>query len=278
MYWYNGNLIESKTLELPIDDPGLLYGATVFTTLRLYNRSLDSPLTNWKQHCDRLLSSLQSFNWQQPNWNRVRQGAEALLPHFPVLRIVIFADGREWITGRFLPDNLTEKQKYGIEAWLAEESLFCRSIPNHKTGNYLSAWLALQKAQQIGSKEAILIDSSGNWLETSTGNLWGWRDGQWWTPPVEAGILPGIARSQLISWLQSQNQPVGQDPWDASFVQGLEAIAYTNSVVEVVPINTVISQHSTITYDPYHSSLEQLRSIFGTDRQPVTSPFWLPSK
>ncbi|MEB3151575.1 MAG: 4-amino-4-deoxychorismate lyase, partial [Sphaerospermopsis sp.] len=47
MYWYCGKLIESKTLELNINDPGLLFGATVFTTLRVYDHSLDHSLTNW---------------------------------------------------------------------------------------------------------------------------------------------------------------------------------------------------------------------------------------
>ncbi|MGL4502759.1 MAG: aminotransferase class IV, partial [Planktothrix sp.] len=61
MFFYNGNLQDSTTLELSITDPALLYGATVFTTLRVYEQSLDSPLTAWQQHCQRLKSSLEPF-------------------------------------------------------------------------------------------------------------------------------------------------------------------------------------------------------------------------
>jgi 4-amino-4-deoxychorismate lyase len=64
LFWYNGQLKQTDSLELTIDEPGLLYGATVFTTLRVYHQSLDSPLTNWKSHCDRLISSLQTLGWQ----------------------------------------------------------------------------------------------------------------------------------------------------------------------------------------------------------------------
>jgi len=39
------------------------------------------------------------------------------------------------------------------------------------------------------------MDESGNWLETSTGNLWG---GGWWTP-LAAEIAPGVVRSQLAT-------------------------------------------------------------------------------
>lgn len=261
MFWYNGNLIEKSTLELAIDDPGLLYGATVFTTLRVYQQSLQHPLTNWNCHIDRLLTSLQALGWQQPNWDRIQLGAEELINHFPVLRITLFPDGREWITGRYLPTDLSQRQTQGITAWLAT-SQYQRILPEHKTGNYLPAWLALNKAKTCGAIEAILVDSSGNWLETSTGNLWGWKDGKWYTPPIACGILPGIGRKQLINWLESQNQPVQQTTWEPDWVKGLEAIAMTNSVVQVVPIHTIITQDTPLTYDPHHSSLQQLQTYW----------------
>lgn len=260
-FWYDGRLIEGNTLELNLNEPGLLYGATVFTTLRAYNQSLEHPLTNWEAHCDRLASSLQTFGWHSPNWKRLRQGAEALLPVYPVLRIVAFADGREWITGRFLPHDLGDHQRQGMIAWVADEPLFERSLAAHKTGNYLGAWLAMQQAQKLGAKEAILVDAAGNWLETSTGNLWGWRDGCWHTPSLESGILPGIIRTQLLRWLHEYRIPVQQTVWSRDFVKGLEAIAYTNCVVEVVPFHT-ICQRESLSPNPFHPALTQLRAYF----------------
>jgi len=261
MFWYNGQ-IQSNTLELAIDDPGLIYGATVFTTLRIYHQSLDNPLTNWSSHCDRLLSSLQTFDWQMPDWQRLRYGAEVLSTSYPVLRITIFPDGREWITGRFLPSDLPQLQQQGIIAWLADSPDYRRSLPTHKTGNYLSPWLAGQAARQLGALEAILVDESGNWLETSTGNLWGWHDGSWWTPPLSAGILPGIVRSQLMIWLEKQGLTVQQAPWDTHRVREFQAIAYTNSVMEVIPLHTVLNPLAPLNYDPIHSNLAQLRGLF----------------
>lgn len=255
---------------MPIDDPGLLYGATVFTTLRVYYSSLDSGLTNWAGHCLRLLTTIQTFNWQPPEWNRIRQGAELLIPHFPVLRITLFPDGREWITGRSLPNDLTQRQKHGVAAWIAAHE---RSLPAHKTGNYLSAWMAKTTAQQVGTSEAIFV-ANGNWLETTTGNLWGWLDGCWWTPPVDGRILPGVVRSQLVNWLKSHNCPVIEKPWLPDIVKRFEAIAYTNSVVEVIPIHTVIEPRrgrneepagatvNQLKYDPYHPCFQLLRKLF----------------
>lgn len=260
MFWYDGGLVASNTLELAIDEPGLLYGATVFTTMRVYQHSLDSKLTNWAAHCDRLSASLQTFDWQQPNWGQVQQGAISMLQYFPVLRITLFPDGREWITGRELPARLIEDQNHGRAAYIVELE---RSLAAHKTGNYLSAWLAKSLARSRSAQEAILVDSrSGDWLEASTGNLWGWKDGCWWTPPLEGGILPGIVRSRLIEWLQGQHLEVKQAPWQRQLVTEFDAIAYSNSVVQVMPIHTIVQQTTTKNYDPHHPALKLLQGLF----------------
>ena len=262
MFWYNGELIEDDTLSINITDTGLLYGATVFTTLRVYQQSLAHPLTHWILHCDRLQKSLQAFEWESPNSERLEQGAKILIAYYPVLRIAIFADGRELIIGRLLPKDLKERQQKGIVGWVANESIYQRSLATYKTGNYLSAWLALQKAQKLGAKEAVLIDEQGNWLETSTGNLWGWKSGCWWTPTLEEKLLPGIVRSQLIEWLQKQNLPVQQNRWTPDFVQELEAIAYSNSVLEIVPFSAILNPLNQHFVNPTHRALEQLRNYF----------------
>lgn len=259
MFWYCGELIEGDTLPLNIYDPGLLYGATVFTTVRVYDRLLDHRLTHWLQHKNRLKHSLDTFGWQQPEWDRLRQGAEKLASFYAVLRVTIFADGREFILGRHLPPDLSLRQNEGIIAYLAS---FQSCLGNHKTGNYLTNYLALQKSLQLDAKEAILIDSQGKWLETSTGNLWGWQNGCWHTPPLTENILPGIARENLIKWLHSQGSQVRQIFWDRDFVEGLEAIAYSNSVVEVIPINQTITETRRKHYQTNHLALEQLRSYF----------------
>jgi 4-amino-4-deoxychorismate lyase len=262
MFWYRGELIEGDSLNININEPGLLYGATVFTTLRVYQKSLDHPLTNWLGHCHRLRHSLEVFGWEFSNWERLRQGAEILLADYPILRMAIFSNGTEWIIGRILPEDLQERQQQGIVGWVANNSLYHRSLAPYKTGNYLGAWLALQKAEKFDAKEAILIDEQGNWLETSTGNLWGWKDGCWWTPALEEGILPGLAREQLLSWLEKQNLSVQKNQWTPDFIQNLEVIAYSNSVMEVIPFSGIIDCQGNRNYPPCHGALEQLQSYF----------------
>jgi 4-amino-4-deoxychorismate lyase len=261
-YWFSGQPIEGDDLTLAVNEPAFLYGATVFTTLRVYRNDLAHPLTRWTDHLRRLRHGLAAFQWPEPDWDRVRQGAEWLKSSFPVLRITCLPDGRELVTGRPLPSDLDPMQSQGITAWLATGNLYRRALPGYKTGNYLGGWLALQEAQRQNAREAILIDSAGHWLETSTGNLWGWADGQWLTPPLEDGLLPGVARLHLCEYLQNQGLSVCQDPWVPELVQRFETLAYTNSAVQVVPIHTVLTNHSRLLFNPQTGSLRGLRAAF----------------
>jgi 4-amino-4-deoxychorismate lyase len=249
MYWYCGKSIESQTIELAVSDPGLLYGASVFTTLR------SDALAVYDRHYDRLQSSLLDLGWHQPDWDNVRSGVECLALNFPVLRITIFPDGRELITGRDLPPQLAAWQKQGVTAIIADRK-YTRSLPQHKTGNYLAPWLALQQARNQNIQEAILTNDRGDWLETTTGNLWGYRDGCWYTPPLSAGILPGIERSQIINYLHQQDRSVVEVEWPAEWVKDLESIGYSNSVIHLLPIHTVLFSMGKLEYTPHHLAIE----------------------
>jgi 4-amino-4-deoxychorismate lyase len=180
---------------------------------------------------------------------------------FAVLRITVFPDGKEWITGRNLPPDLAEKQKYGISAIIANSNLY-RSLPNYKTGNYLTSWLAKSMPEHHHSQEAIFVDDFGNWLETTTGNLWGWKDGCWWTPPTDGRILPGVMRSHILNSLINQYQSVHEESWTQKLVSDLETLAYCNCVVGIIPIHTVIESTGKLKYNPNHPCLQQLQKLF----------------
>lgn len=259
MFWHDGKPLQTEaTAPLSITDIGVTFGASVFTTLRIYEQNLDHPLTQWKAHCDRIAHSLRAFSWTQPNWPAIRQGCKYLQAEYPILRITIFPDGREWITGRSLPGDLTQNQTDGITAWCAPAS-YARSLPTHKTGNYLACYLARSEAQKQQAQEAILTDPQGGWLETATGNLWGWDGAQWWTPNDER-CLPGLMSYTLRQILLTAGQCAILRSWDNQQPKKFEAIAYSNCVVGLIPIHTVIYGNSRLEYDPHHPRLKALQS------------------
>ena len=225
-YWFAGDWHESDMINLSVTEPSLLYGATIFTTLRAFDNNLHHPNSHWSAHGDRLRNTIQNLDWSKPNWQNIETGAQIVAQDYPVVRVTLLSDGRELIIGRQLPAGLAEKQQAGITAWLATDSIYRRPMADFKTGNYLGAWQALQRAIAKGAGEAILISSEGNWLETATGNLWGFDGEHWYTPP-NSGILPGVMRSHLIKKLQHTGQSVKELPWTKSLISNFEAIAYS---------------------------------------------------
>lgn len=258
MYWYAGQPEASDAIALPVDHPALLYGATVFTTMRVYNHSLAHPWTDWSHHGDRLRRQIQLLHWSEPNWHQVEQGIAWIAPHKPVVRVTLMPDGTELITGRDIPPSVQGWQQTGIRVWIASGSCYQRWLPEAKTGNYLGSWLALQHARQQEAQEAILLNEQGDWLETSTGNLWGWGNGAWWTPPLTAGILPGVARSHLMQYLTEQGYCIREVPWSAEVMNQLEAIAHSNNVVQVLPIRQVVGHTVDRTYPIPHPAMKPL--------------------
>jgi branched-subunit amino acid aminotransferase/4-amino-4-deoxychorismate lyase len=256
-FWYDGAWRSGDQITLNITDPGLLYGATVFTTLRIYADLADAR-TAWGAHRSRLTHSLMEFGWKLPDWAQVETGI-GQIPD-PVVRVTIFPDGRELIVGRALPDDLTQRQTEGITAWVMDQSVGSRSHPHHKTGNYLTPWFGLHQARSVGAQETILTDHQGNWLETCTGSLWGWAEGIWYTPSLAAGILPGIARDRIISGLKCQNRMVLECHWDEDLTRRLTILAYSNCVVAVVPIRQIRSSGEIREYPINPVALAELHS------------------
>lgn len=259
--WFDGALQPGQAIALSPSDPALIYGATVFTTLRIYGGDLDHPATAWAAHCDRLRQAVAELPWAVPDWSQLRQGALALQTQVPpehvILRITLFPDGRELLTTRPLPPELATLQRQGIRAWVAPVT-YQRPLPQYKTGNYLPCWLALQAAKAQDAQEAILVNSAGEWLETSTGNLWGWAAGQWHTPPLATGILPGVLRSRLLIGLAQQGHTVVESPWDPVLRQRFTHLAYSNSAVEIIPIQQVLLSPQSVDYNPDHEPLRAL--------------------
>ncbi len=66
----------------------------------------------------------------------------------------------------------------------------------HKT-----TWRSIYEVRAARHREAddvVLVNERGQVTETTIANLALWLEGRWWTPPLEAGCLPGVERARLI--------------------------------------------------------------------------------
>ncbi len=57
---------------------------------------------------------------------------------------------------------------------------------------------AERAARWPDAEDVVLTSSRGEVTETTIANLAVQLDGRWWTPPVEAGCLPGVERGRLV--------------------------------------------------------------------------------
>ena len=68
----------------------------------------------------------------------------------------------------------------------------------HKTYPYDSNFAILDEAQEYGFDDAVIFNSRNEVTETAISNLALLIDNRWVTPPISAGLLPGVMRAVAI--------------------------------------------------------------------------------
>lgn len=93
--------------------------------------------------------------------------------------------------------------------------------------------IAWQEAEKMGAFDAIFVNEFGHVTEGGRSNIFIKQDGQWLTPPLSSGCLPGIMRSILIkdpAW-----SPVEKNITVDEVLKS-EKIVLTNALRGIVPI------------------------------------------
>ena len=71
----------------------------------------------------------------------------------------------------------------------------------HKTTKRELYESEFKKAEQAGFYDVIFMNNENEITEASRHNLFIEKDGQWFTPPIESGLLAGVKRAELIAEL-----------------------------------------------------------------------------
>ncbi len=114
--------------------------------------------------------------------------------------------------------------------------------PVIKSNNLLNCALAMQEAVAAGAFEAIMRNYKGELAEGALSNLFIVTNGVVRTPPLSAGILPGITREFVIEITHERGVPVKEMVLlDADLFAADEAFV-TSTTREIVPIVRVDEQ------------------------------------
>jgi para-aminobenzoate synthetase/4-amino-4-deoxychorismate lyase len=73
---------------------------------------------------------------------------------------------------------------------------------------YDEAW---KRAEQVGSFDALFVNELGYVTEGGRSNLFIKMNGQWQTPPLDSGCLPGVMRSLLLKDMNAIEMPIKRE-------------------------------------------------------------------
>lgn len=109
---------------------------------------------------------------------------------------------------------------------LSTDQLLGHKVTRRKL--YDQAWLA---AEKLGSFDALFINEQGFVTEGGRSNVFIKKSGQWLTPPLVSGCLPGVMRSVVLS--DTKYQAVEQNITRAD-VLSAEEVIFTNALRGIV--------------------------------------------
>ena len=222
--WLNGKLVDQNDAKITVFDHGLLYGDGVFEGIRVYN----GRVFELDAHIKRLYESAKAIRLtiainhselagaveETVEANSITDGYVRLVVTRGVgtlgLNPFICKNGCIYIIAdsiQLYPEELYEKGMRIISATTVRNHPLAIP-PQAKTMNYLNNILAKIEALDNDVPEAIMYNHEGYVAEASGDNVLIVKDGVIYTPPAEAGALPGITRSIIIKLAEKENLQV----------------------------------------------------------------------
>jgi branched-chain amino acid aminotransferase len=108
--------------------------------------------------------------------------------------------------------------------------------PRIKSNNLLNNALAMQQAGARGAFEGVMRNYRGELAECTQSNLFIVKNGAALTPPLDAGLLPGITREFLFEVGAENGIPVREQVLRDDDLFGADEAFLTSTTRELVPI------------------------------------------
>lgn len=261
--WIDGKIVPWENATVHVMTHSLHYGSAIFEGIRCYSTEKGTTIFRLREHLKRLYNSariygmpipyaadeiadaiketirtnkiiecyirpIAFYGWDEvgvnPRGNRVHV-AIAMWPWLPYL-------GEE---------GLRNGVRCKISSWARIDP---RSMPMmaKAAANYANSILARLEAQNEGYHEAILLNSSGMVTEGTGENIFLVTDGGIKTPPLSAGILPGITRESMIELGRKMGFTVEEVNLSRSELLLADELFFSGTAAEVTPIREIDNQ------------------------------------
>ena len=111
--------------------------------------------------------------------------------------------------------------------------------PAIKSCNLLNNILAVREAQAKGAQEAILLNLRGEVAEGASSNVFVVKRGTVLTPPLGAGILPGITRDVILERGAGLGLAMREETLQVADLLGADEAFITSTLKEAAPVRSV---------------------------------------
>jgi len=111
--------------------------------------------------------------------------------------------------------------------------------PAIKSCNLLNNILAVREAQAKGAQEAILLNLRGEVAEGASSNVFVVKHGTVLTPPLSAGILPGITRDVILERGAGLGLAMREETLQVADLLGADEAFITSTLKEAAPVRSV---------------------------------------
>ena len=115
-------------------------------------------------------------------------------------------------------------------------------LNKYKTSNYLMSVIEKKIAQNKGYNDALFVNEKNLAVETTSGNFFWIKGTNVFTPSIENGALPGIARNLIIKACKKNKIRLYEGDYEPGSIIFPEAMFITNAakgIVEVTNLNNI---------------------------------------
>ena len=254
--YVNGRISGERDAVVSVFDHGFIYGEGVYETLRTYNRrmflydrhvrrlrrsaamiALDVPFTD-DALAARIAETMAAAAFDGEAYIRVllTRGVGELTydpKATPTPTLVIIVKPQV--------DPPPEAYSRGVRVAIVD---IVRNHPGSvnpmiKSNNLMNSALAMQEALRSGAFEGVMRNYRGELTECTTANLFVVKDGVALTPPIGAGLLPGITREFMFEVGQAAGIEVREAVLRDDDLYRADEAFLTSTTREAVPIVAV---------------------------------------
>lgn len=233
----NGELLSGNMPVLRSDDGAFTFGQGLFETMAVYRGRVFAL----EAHLQRLSQGAQRLELNVPSKDSIR-GQIATLVEANQLGSIDKARLRITIT----PTStvLTSSTKIGhAEAARTITVPFARNeksaLCGMKTINYGENVVAQRLATDANCDEAIFPNNRDELCEGAWSNIFVLLDGNWLTPGLDSGCLPGVTRSILLEMKEDSLPSIAESTIPIKDLERVDSAFLTSSIREVQPVASI---------------------------------------